>query len=600
MKRKILGLILSGVLVLAASFSVNAAESEKVNDISVQENASNAYDELMAQFVTGYSDVSEKSYPDYYGGSYINEDGQLVVYITENKDTALALSENDNVIYESCKYSYNELLSVMDELNSYKLRRSGDTIASNFNEFGLYDSENRVIVKLDNLSNESIAEFKENVCDSDAIEFEQGYGPIKTEVSVTAGSKISYSGGSASVGYRVKKDGVVGFVTAGHAANSVGKTINYNGTAFATCQATQQGGNADAGFCKITNSSYSPTNTLSGTSNVLSTTISEPGVGTTINKIGMSTGHTSGTILSTNVTATFDTGATISNLTTANYSSAAGDSGGVVYSYISSTGARLTLGIHTGASNDGVTRYYTKANEVNSALGTTRYWGDIWLKIMYKRYNTIFAVFLGVLFLSGCGNFDSKNESLFNATEDANTEEESIVDSNSSVYATDDVILDADTNISNEMSNNSMLGDDNISYIPSVDTDSAIQIENNKSDDDLVDDRYATKLEGKVIMMASVDSEGNLAVTVTNNSDGIIEMGKEFSIMKEESGTWLDIPLHMGFSDDLISVESNESYVFNYNIGTFITLESDTSYQVEKEVFAGEKKCSVSAFIEVQ
>lgn len=47
-------------------------------------------------------------------------------------------------------------------------------------------------------------------------------------------------------------------------------------------------------------------------------------------------------------------------------------SGCVVYSYIGSTGARLTLGIHTGASGSG-TRYYTKANEVNAALGTSRY-----------------------------------------------------------------------------------------------------------------------------------------------------------------------------------------------------------------------------------
>lgn len=133
-----------------------------------------------------------------------------------------------------------------------------------------------------------------------------------------------------------------------------------------------QSGNADAAFCAITNSDYSPTNTLSGTSNTLSTTISEPGVGTVINKIGMKTGHTSGKVLSTNVTITFSSGATISNLTSADYESGPGDSGCVVYSYIGSTGARLTLGIHTGASGSG-TRYYTKANEVNAALGTSRY-----------------------------------------------------------------------------------------------------------------------------------------------------------------------------------------------------------------------------------
>ena len=90
------------------------------------------------------------------------------------------------------------------------------------------------------------------------------------------------------------------------------------------------------------------------------------------NKIGMKTGHTSGKVLSTNVTITFSSGATISNLTSADYESGPGDSGCVVYSYIGSTGARLTLGIHTGASGSG-TRYYTKENEVNAALGTSRY-----------------------------------------------------------------------------------------------------------------------------------------------------------------------------------------------------------------------------------
>ena len=340
--KKFLSLLLSALL--AVSFVVSASAAENVVDDGVQESAVAAYDELMASFATTYSNSGEKIYPDYYGGSYINDAGQLIVYVTDNVQRPAVLSDNANVVYEPCTYSYNELLSVMDTLNNYKFSRSNDAIASNFNEFGLYDSENRIIVKLDDLSDESIKEFKENVCDSAVIKFEQGCGPIETEVNVNAGDKISFSGGSASVGYRVKRDG----------------------------EATQQSGNADAAFCAITNSDYSPTNTLSGTSNTLSTTISEPGVGTVINKIGMKTGHTSGKVLSTNVTITFSSGATISNLTSADYESGPGDSGCVVYSYIGSTGARLTLGIHTGASGSG-TRYYTKANEVNAALGTSRY-----------------------------------------------------------------------------------------------------------------------------------------------------------------------------------------------------------------------------------
>lgn len=368
MKKRFLGLLLSSILVIGFVFSISTNAQGKNEDFSVQESAVAGYDELMASFSMKYS--GEKIYPDYYGGSYINDNGQLVVYVTNGAERPTVLKNNENVIYEPCTYSYNKLLSVMNELNEYKFKKSDSAIANNFNEFGLYDSENRIIVKFDRLSDQSIKEFKENVSDSDTIKFEQGTGPIQMEINVDAGSSISVPGGTASVGYRVKRSGVVGFVTAGHAA-SAGGIISSGGTAFASCVVSRQSGNADAAFCKITNTSYSPTNTLSGTSNSLSTIISEPGVGTVINKIGQSTGHTSGKVLSTNVTATFSSGATISNLTTADYTSAPGDSGGVIYSYIGSTNTRLTLGIHTGAG--GSTRYYTKANEINSALGTSRY-----------------------------------------------------------------------------------------------------------------------------------------------------------------------------------------------------------------------------------
>lgn len=372
MKKRLLGLLLSAMMVLSCTILATASGGD-TKDQSVQENAVAAYDEMLDSFGRTYSDTEEIVYPDSYGGAYINESGKLVVYLTDDSARPAALSGYDDVIYQLCDYSYNDLLSVMDELNQYKFSRANEEVSQNFNEFALYDSENRVVVKLDDFSDESIQEFRENVCDSDAIVFEQGYGPVDTEVNVNAGSEISFSGGRASLGYRVKRNGVVGFVTAGHAADSVGKVIRYNGTAFASCRATRQGGSADAAFCAITNSNYSPTNTLFGTSNVLSTTISRPGVGTIINKIGMATGHTSGRVQSTNATATFTSGATITNLTTADYRSAPGDSGCVVYSYIGSTNARLTLGIHTGASRNGVTRYYTKADEVNAALGTYRY-----------------------------------------------------------------------------------------------------------------------------------------------------------------------------------------------------------------------------------
>ncbi len=110
---------------------------------------------------------------------------------------------------------------------------------------------------------------------------------------------------------------------------------------------------------------------MNGTSNNLSTTTSNPGVGTTINKIGISSGHTSGKVLSTSVNKKFSDGTTVNNLTETSVKTMAGDSGGIFYSYISSSNTRLTLGIVVGGSS--TKSYYSKASSINSKLGTSRY-----------------------------------------------------------------------------------------------------------------------------------------------------------------------------------------------------------------------------------
>lgn len=183
-----------------------------------------------------------------------------------------------------------------------------------------------------------------------------------------------------SIGYRVKRNGQEGFITAGHVA-SAGTYITYEngfGSTIGKCEVSVYSGSVDAAFVKATNASYALTNTINGTNNVLSTTISEPGEGTMINKCGARTGLTSGKIISIN--ATYSIGNSIfTNLVSAEYNSDGGDSGCVVYSYVSSTGVRYTLGIHKGRNNaivngqEKILSFYIKANLINSALGTSRY-----------------------------------------------------------------------------------------------------------------------------------------------------------------------------------------------------------------------------------
>ncbi len=336
-----------------------------------QSKASEAHNKLHGSFGIP-EELNEDDYPDYYGGAYTNDEGKLVVYVTDDSENIESKIKDrtgsDEVIIKPCQYSFRSLTRLMNKLNKYKTDKPSDPVSKNFNSYALLDGENKIVVYLDEYNRERIAEFKKSVIDSPAIEFKKSIGKVTPEINVNAGSAIT-STMAGSVGFRARLNGVNGIITAGHVAN-LNAYVQKSGTNFAQCTARQFSGSVDASYCKITNSNYAPTNTLEGTSNTLSTTTSLPGVGTVINKIGSSTGHTSGKILSTNASATYS-GVTFTNLTTADYSSAPGDSGGIVYSYISSTNTRPTLGIHVAAG--GSTRYYVKASQINSALGTSRY-----------------------------------------------------------------------------------------------------------------------------------------------------------------------------------------------------------------------------------
>lgn len=388
--RKLIPLLLSIIMIVlltSVSFASEPSDTKEIGYNSVelksmeqfdkaflinQGKASEYYQKLIHSF-NAAGILKATDFPEYYGGAYINDEGKLIINVTSNTASISQdfnkRIETDEFILKPCKYSYSKLTSIMDTLNTYKLKEAASPIWANFNSYALLDDQNSIVVYLNEYNQEQIDMFKKQVLDSSAIEFRKAVGEIRDEINVNPGSSITSGSSGGSVGYRAKLDGVVGIVTAGHLA-SLNDDIEKGGTVFATVTAYQESGSVDASFCEITDSDYTPTNTLDGTSNTLSKTISEPGVGTVINKIGASTGHTSGKVLSTNASLTVN-GETFTNLTSADYTSAPGDSGGIVYSYIASTNTRLTLGIHKAAS--GTTRYYVKANEINSDLGTSRY-----------------------------------------------------------------------------------------------------------------------------------------------------------------------------------------------------------------------------------
>jgi hypothetical protein len=244
----------------SANINFVASEEEALSrfssDYLQKQSVSNSYyEKLMASYPDSKS--GEKIYPDSYGGAFIDNAGNLVIYeagsdsqrLKASKEIEKTIGTSDFKIIPA-KYSYNELLKVMDTLNAKVFADTKSSIATNVLSFYLSDMENCIVVELKDNGKNQIALFEKNILASPTIKFEKSE---EEEIVAETGS------------------------------------IN-----------------------------------------------DEP----------------------------------LTNLTTANYSAAGGDSGGIVY-YLNSAGTRYTAGIHSGASSS--TRYFVKAAQINSALGTTRY-----------------------------------------------------------------------------------------------------------------------------------------------------------------------------------------------------------------------------------
>lgn len=89
-------------------------------------------------------------YSDWYGGSYMNEQGKLVIYITPDyfkdvqlskvKEEVITIVGSDDILFEPCEYSFRHLTEMMDYLNSIKMSPSKSTIGDSFNSLCIDDS----------------------------------------------------------------------------------------------------------------------------------------------------------------------------------------------------------------------------------------------------------------------------------------------------------------------------------------------------------------------------------------------------------------------------------------------------------------------------
>lgn len=120
-------------------------EKQEVKSL-VSVSATDAYNVLLESFISKSRSVEDISYPDFYGGAYIDK-GELVILSPIRflgKDNYEAILGRGNYRLEGCDYSYKELEDVMSIIDKYKLENKESSVSNNFYSYEISEKDNRV------------------------------------------------------------------------------------------------------------------------------------------------------------------------------------------------------------------------------------------------------------------------------------------------------------------------------------------------------------------------------------------------------------------------------------------------------------------------
>lgn len=354
---------------------------------------------LALQRAIGTSDLlNPGKCPEWYGGSYTNDEGRLVLWLAGSKGEKALPSKlraellNYGVFFKSSKHSYNKLIALS---NKVILALTGQNAGhlKGVTLVGIDDEHNAVIVGLSESACRQEKEIAKSIGLDDAesamIRFSK-FGPMQDCELVCADSlavlcDTCHLWHKGSVGYRaVNSEGYVGLVTAGHLLDTVKRKLyectskQYIGQAL---NVANKDGHLDAAFCGIVNPDYLPSNKIAYTANpsadTLHTQLVQPGVGTLINMVGMRSRRQSGKVLFSAFVVRDTCGVQqLTNAIVATYFSTTGDSGGIVYALLKQQNKRLTVGISCKVVPDFNGQRVSvccKAAVINQTFGLQRY-----------------------------------------------------------------------------------------------------------------------------------------------------------------------------------------------------------------------------------
>jgi len=317
--------------------------------------------EANAQYNRLISSICDESgaYPSYYGGAFINEEGFLVVCVTEDKastevlDSICNFTDNPNIIIKIVEFSFSELKQVQDNITElmdyvhsednpidpqYEVIKS---ICSTYTD----EEMNALVVQIRYISDDSILAFRRIFPDARFVNFAEGY--YATTTASWNPGKVIYDvyGSYLTTGYPAyftNSSGtrVLGFITAGHSFTSNINVYRANSTSSTYLLGSrfkyQLSGKVDAALIQITDSNYTMSFTTSSGTTLASNMYSIPAQNSIVYKEGANTGLKVGFVKSTSASLYYDDlGITLSDMLKTDALNLHGDSGGVMYIFTS-------------------------------------------------------------------------------------------------------------------------------------------------------------------------------------------------------------------------------------------------------------------------
>ena len=115
--------------------------------------------------------------PEYFGGSYVKAN-KLIVMVKNGslkgiEDIKKRLGTDSNVTFVSCTYSLQELKELNAKLQVSFAKKAALRDEIGWVAVGIKPIQNRIVVYLNNASNKNISKFKNEICNSDKIIFDQ-------------------------------------------------------------------------------------------------------------------------------------------------------------------------------------------------------------------------------------------------------------------------------------------------------------------------------------------------------------------------------------------------------------------------------------------